>query len=83
MLGLRACEPSTSHAAFVRPSTKSPNGPYVVSAMAFLRYYEIDTDEARCFDATLRDEVLCADLRGPFRPVSKRRKNDRPRPRPR
>ncbi|WP_073392469.1 hypothetical protein [Jatrophihabitans endophyticus] len=71
VLGLRPCEPRLGHGVFVRPATRSPNGPYVVSAMAFLKYYGIDTTVARKFRAEVRWPVLCADLAGPCAVVSK------------
>ena len=71
VLGLRRVPGSTQHAAFVRPSTKSGRGPYVISAMAFMRYYDIDTEVARRWWATSRDGVLCVDLAGPFTDVGR------------
>lgn len=72
VIGLRPVPVSAPNAAFVRPTTKSGRGPYVISAMAFLRYYQIDTQVARRWSATVEDGVLCIDLRGCGTEVSKR-----------
>jgi hypothetical protein len=89
VLGLRGVEPSVPHAAFVRPSARTGNGPFVISAMAFLKFYGIDTSVARRWPARLDRGVLCVDLRGTHDAVSKapptsgsRRSGRRPRPRP-
>lgn len=71
VLGLRPAPVTADHAAFVRPSTKSGHGPYVISAMAFMKHYEIDTAIARRWPATVENGVLCIDLAGPFTEVSR------------
>lgn len=84
ILGLRTIAADVDHAAFVRRSTRSPSGPWVISAMAFIRHFEIDTEVARRWVAQLRNGVLCAQLTTPCLVVS--RTHDippRPRPRPR
>jgi hypothetical protein len=71
VLGLRPAPVTAGHVAFVRPSTKSGCGPYVVSAMAFVNHYKIDTSVARRWPATVEDGVLCVDLAQPGVDVSK------------
>lgn len=90
ILGLRPTAVDVKHASFVRPSTKSGNGPFVISAMAFIRFYAIDTAEARRWPAHLKGTVLYVDLDGPSTVVSKQPNVHRneplkpaPRPRPR
>jgi hypothetical protein len=62
IIGLRPIEPDADNAYPVRPAT-STAGPYVISAMAFSRYYELDTTESRRWPAYVQDGVLCIDLR--------------------
>ncbi|MBE7195990.1 MAG: hypothetical protein INR66_26360 [Gordonia polyisoprenivorans] len=62
IIGLRPVLPSIPHACFVRTSGRGHNGPFLVSAMAFVRYYEIDTTESLRWEAWLEDETLCVPL---------------------
>lgn len=62
IIGLRAVPPSVSHACFVRQSGRSANGPYLVSAMAFLTHYEIDTNESRRWPSWVENDILCVNL---------------------
>lgn len=82
VLGLRAVPADVEHAAFVRPSNPNGhgNGPYVISAMAFLRHYQIDTSEARRWHARLQRDILCIDLTGSCEHVSKTRSQGSPSP---
>src|SRR5579875_1045258 len=61
IIGLRPVDPGADNAYPVRPAT-SASGPFVVSAMAFTRYYEIDTSVTRRWPAYLEDGVLCVAL---------------------
>lgn len=61
IIGLRPIEPDADNAYPVRPATTSA-GPYVISAMAFSHFYEIDTVTTRRWPAYLEDGVLCIDL---------------------
>lgn len=62
VIGLRPVDREAGNAYPVRPAT-SASGPFVVSAMAFTRYYEIDTTVTRRWPVYLEDGVLCIDLR--------------------
>ncbi|MBE7188990.1 hypothetical protein [Jatrophihabitans endophyticus] len=62
IIGLRAVDPSVPHACFVRSSGRSSNAPHLVSAMAFLAHYEIDTSESRRWRCWVEDDVLCLNL---------------------
>lgn len=73
IVGLRTTSGSAGDAVYVRPATRSASGPWVVSAMAFVRYYEIDTEVSRRWAAYLDDGVLCVDLTGPAESVSSNR----------
>ncbi len=61
-IGLRAVRATADHAYPVRRSTRSASGPWVVSAMAFTRFYDIDTSKTRRWPARLADGILCIDL---------------------
>jgi hypothetical protein len=61
IIGLRPVDPGVPNAYPVRPATTA-SGPFVVSAMAFTRYYEIDTTVTRRWEAYVEDGVLCVDL---------------------
>ena len=69
IIGVRAVEPRLPHACFVRRSGRSANGPYLVSAMAFLGHYEIDTAESRRFPAWVENDILCVNLEDEFEVV--------------
>jgi hypothetical protein len=63
IIGLRAVVATARHACFVRPSTAhSASGQFMVSAMAFLKHYEIATATSRRWVAWLEDEILCVAL---------------------
>lgn len=89
ILGLRPVDASADHAVFVRPSSRSPKAPRVISAMAFVRHYDIDTTHARRWVARLDGEVLVIRI-DDGQVVSKQRRpqhtdtpdGHRPRPRP-
>lgn len=71
-IGLRAADPRLPHAHLVRASTTSPAGPFIVSATAFLNYYDVDTSVALRWPAHLDDGVLCIDLRTDGMPAAVR-----------
>ncbi|WP_375491057.1 hypothetical protein [uncultured Jatrophihabitans sp.] len=89
VLGLRAVDVGEAHAVFVRPSSRSRQGPWVLSAMAFVHHYRIDTSQARRWVAQLDNDTLVVRLRDGGRVVSKQLRASRPdapgkpRPRPR
>jgi hypothetical protein len=88
LLGLRPAASDLPHVAFVRRSTRSAAGPWVVSAMAFVHHYGIDTSSARRWAARLVDGVLCVPVGEPGTVVSRpartptRRRRPRPAPGP-
>ena len=73
IIGLRAVGPHSEHASFVRSSTGRESGPYVVTAIAFLRFYKITAAITRRWPATMQDDVLCIDLNEPGTPVTSNR----------
>lgn len=66
IIGLRAVPSGIDHACFVRTPRRSRNGPFLVSAMAFLSYWEVDTGESRRWPAWMEDGVLCISLDDPW-----------------
>jgi len=62
IIGLRPVAPRAAHAYPLRPATSSPSGPFVISAMAFLRHYEVDTTVSRRWVAYFDDGMLCVNL---------------------
>jgi hypothetical protein len=73
IVGMRGCDPRDRDAMRVRSPTGKDTGPFVVSAMAYLRFYEIRVDNSRRWLAYLEDQVLCVDLRTPSLPVTSNR----------
>lgn len=69
IVGLRSVDPHVSHSYLVRSASRAGSGPYVVSAAAFVRYYEIDTSTAQRWVAYVDDGKLCIDLRTQGAPV--------------
>jgi hypothetical protein len=45
----------------------------MVTAMKFMRYYELDLSTSRKWDVYLESDVLCLDLRTPGTPVTSNR----------
>lgn len=89
IMGLRTAQPQVTHAYPVRSSSGTDNGPFVISAMAFTHFYDIDMSASRRWPAYLEGDVLCADLTGPCTIVTATRSTPgidedlRPRPHPR
>jgi hypothetical protein len=73
IVGLRGIDPKADNAYLVRRTTSSASGPWVISAMAFTHFYDIDTAVSKRWTAFLDDDVLCADLSTPGTPVSSNR----------
>lgn len=65
MIGLREVPHDLPNAYHVRASTPSPSGPWVISAIAFTKYYDIDTTHSKRWAAYLQDGILCVDLTSP------------------
>lgn len=61
VIGVRPIKADADNAYAVRPATRK-SGPFVVSAMAFSQFYDIDTSCTRRWPAYLEDGVLCVDL---------------------
>ena len=64
IIGLRPADITIENAYAVRPATTAA-GPYLVSAMAFTRFYAIDTGITRRRPAYVENGVLCIDLTAP------------------
>lgn len=62
IVGLRPIDPRADNAYHVRRSSRSASGPWVISAMAFTKFYDIDTSVSLRRPAYLDDGVLCVDL---------------------
>lgn len=77
IVGLRPVEPRADNAYQVRRASPSDSGPWVISAMAFIRFYDIDTSRTRRWPAFVRGDVLCADLSTEGTPVSSNRAHRR------
>jgi hypothetical protein len=78
IIGLRKVSGDAENAYHVRASSQSPSGPWVISAMAFTKFYDIDTTTSQRWDAYLDDDVLCVDLRREGTPVTSNRAHRRP-----
>jgi hypothetical protein len=62
VIGLRPVRPTADHAYQVRRSTRAHSGPWIISAMAFMHYYDVDITKTRRWSAQLDNDVLCVDL---------------------
>jgi hypothetical protein len=62
LIGFRPVAPETHHAYPIRPSNRSEKT-FMVSGLAFTKYYDIDTSVSRRYVAEMRDGVLCVDLK--------------------
>jgi hypothetical protein len=76
IVGLRAIAASAPHACFVRSGARRAHGPFLVSAMAFLGHYEIDTTVTRRWHAWVEDAVLCVALDDEYEVVTGTRHRD-------
>ncbi|MGI8761390.1 MAG: hypothetical protein ACR2LF_08895 [Jatrophihabitantaceae bacterium] len=79
IVGIRPVDARAGHAYPLRPSTRSASGPYVISAMAFTKFYDIDTSVTLRWFAYVEDGVLCVDLCHEATPVTSNRAR-RPEP---
>ncbi|MGI8667346.1 MAG: hypothetical protein ACR2N4_15200 [Jatrophihabitans sp.] len=73
VVGLRPVEAAMEHAYPVRSATAKGSGPYVISAIAFTKFYEINTDQSLRWQAHLVGDVLCIDLDSTATPVTSNR----------
>lgn len=78
IIGLRAIEVNAHNAYHVRHPSRSANGPWIISAMAFTKFYDIDTSTTLRWDAYLDGGALCVDLNQSATPVTSNRARDRP-----
>lgn len=79
IVGLRPADSLAEHAHTVRASTTSGSGTFAISAMAFTKFYDIDTTRSLRWAAYLDDGVLCINLNDPATPVtSNRARKSRP-----
>jgi hypothetical protein len=70
VVALRPVDPRARHSYPVRPANRRGGGTYLVSAVAFTRFYGIDISTCRRWRATVCDGVLSADLSTPGTPSS-------------
>lgn len=54
-----------SHAYAIRPQTSHDAGQVILSATAFVQYFDIDTSVSRRYTPYVQDGMLCIDLSGP------------------
>jgi hypothetical protein len=64
----------------VRSSTPRGTGPFIVSAIAFIRFYDFDTSVSRRWPARLDDDTLCVDLTDAGLRVTSNRATHRAKP---
>lgn len=72
-VGLRAVSARADHGYSLRSSTRTDAGPFVISAMAFLHFYDIYPNETLRWIAYLAGDVLCINLNDPATPVTSNR----------
>ncbi|MDQ2846846.1 MAG: hypothetical protein M3Y77_10960 [Actinomycetota bacterium] len=72
IIGLRSAQPEAEHAYPVR-SAAGGHSPFVVSAIAFTKFYNIDTDRTLRWHASFTDGVLCVELNSVAIPVTSSR----------
>jgi hypothetical protein len=80
IVGIRPVTDEVPHGYPVRPqsATKS-TGPLLIAGTAFVQYYGIDTTTSRRWTPTLRDGILCIDMKEPGTPIvgNRARRGDR------
>ncbi|MDQ2749178.1 MAG: hypothetical protein ABI775_00480 [Pseudonocardiales bacterium] len=72
-VGLRGVSARADHGYSLRSSTRTDAGPFVISAMAFLHFYDIYPIETLRWVAYLAGDVLCINLDDPATPVTSNR----------
>lgn len=73
LVGLRSAAPGSENAYRVRSGSGNGSGPFVISALSFLRHFGISRDQSLRWSAYLAGDVLCADISSPGTPVSSNR----------
>lgn len=70
VVGIRPVADDVPHGYPVRPqSSGKTTGPLLIAGTAFVQYYGIDTTTSRRWTPTVRNNVLCIDLKEPGTPV--------------
>jgi len=64
VIGLRPANMSPNAYA-IRPQSARATGQAILSATAFTQYYDIDTSVSRRWEPSVKDGILCIDLKGP------------------
>ncbi len=65
IVGLRPIDQRADNAYHVRSPVASPSGPWVISAMAFTKFYDIDTSVSRRWPCYMDGNVLCVNVSSP------------------
>ncbi len=73
ILGLTPAPARSKTAQFIRRPVGRPDGPRRISAMAFIKYYDIDVEVSRQREAYLYKDYLCIDLTQPGTVVTSNR----------
>ena len=79
VIGLRPAGPDAEHAYPVRSSSGTGRPPYLVSAIAFTKFYKISTEHSLRWHATVEQNVLCVQLNSPATMVTSNRAGSRAR----
>jgi hypothetical protein len=73
IVGLHPVEATLDHAYPLRSASGKDTGPFVISAIAFTKFYQINTDTSVRWPAYVEDGVLCIDTKLPGTPVTSNR----------
>lgn len=73
IMGLRPIDPKANNSYYVRRSSPSASGPWLISAMAFTKFYDIDTSVSLRWAPYLDAGVLCVNLSAAGTAVSSNR----------
>ncbi len=73
VVGLRPVDPREENSYIVRRPRSGGRGPFVITAMAFTKLYDIDTTQSLRRDAFLDNGVLCVCLNDAATPVTSNR----------
>jgi hypothetical protein len=76
IIGIRGVAADVRHAYPLR-NTASNTGQYLISGVAFTKFYDIKTDISRRYLGYMSGNVLCVDLTGPSSEIIVRRRNER------
>jgi hypothetical protein len=73
IVGLHPVDATVEHAYPLRSASGKDTGPFVISAIAFTKFYDITTDVSRRWPAYVENDVLCIDTKTPGTPVTSNR----------